>query len=188
MTPGVEPAAGLLLVASPELVDPNFVDTVVLLLDVNDDGALGVVLNRPGDVPVDDILEPWGDVVDAPEVLFRGGPVGADGALAVALSTAGGEDGAGFRIVAGRLGLLDLDTPSELVVGTIERLRLFVGYAGWGAGQLQGEIAREDWYVVPSTYDDVFGADSGGLSRRVLKRQPGELALHATRPADASLN
>jgi putative transcriptional regulator len=106
----------------------------------------------------------------------------------VALAADGGEDGAGFKVVEGRLGLLDVDTPSELLVGTIERLRIFVGYAGWGAGQLQGEIARDDWYVVPSTYDDVFGPDCSGLSRRVLKRQPGELALHATRPADTSLN
>ncbi|GAB2975960.1 YqgE/AlgH family protein [Nocardioides montaniterrae] len=189
MTPGLDPAPGLLLVASPELVDPNFADTVVLLLEVNDEGAFGVVLNRPTQIPVDDILAPWGDVVDFPEVLFSGGPVGTDGALAVALDDDADQGGcAGFRAVAGNLGILDLDTPPELVVGAIDRLRVFVGYAGWGAGQLQGEIAREDWYVVPSMYDDVFGPDATGLSRRVLRRQPGELALHATRPADPAMN
>jgi putative transcriptional regulator len=175
-------------VASPELLDPNFAETVVLLLDVNDEGALGVVLNRPSHVPVDQVLEPWGDVVDEPEVVYQGGPVGTDGALAVALAAEGGAGGAGFREVSGGLGLLDLDTPAELVTGTIERLRIFVGYAGWGAGQLQGEIARGDWYVVPATYDDVFGPDPTGLNRRVLRRQPGDLALHATRPADPDLN
>lgn len=188
MTTGPDPAPGLLLVASPELLDPHFAETVVLLLDVNDDGALGVVLNRPTDVPVEQILGAWGDVVESPEVAFQGGPVGNDGALAVALAIGGGEDGAGFRPVEGRLGLLDLDTPTELVTGTIDRLRIFVGYAGWGAGQLQGEIANGDWYVVPATYDDVFGPDSAGLNRRVLRRQPGDLALHATRPTDPEMN
>jgi len=177
----------LLLVASPELSDPNFADTVVLLLDADDDGALGVVLNRPSRVPVEQVLDAWGDVVDDPEVLFQGGPVGTDGALAVALAS--DPDGAaGFRAVSGPLGILDLDTPTALVVGTVERLRIFAGYAGWGAGQLEGEIARGDWYVVPATYDDVFAADTLGLSRRVLRRQPGELAMHATRPADPALN
>jgi putative transcriptional regulator len=77
-------ASGVLLVATPALQDPNFADTVVLLLDVSDEGALGVVLNRPSQVLVSDVLEPWGDVVAEPEVLFQGGPVGTDGALAVA--------------------------------------------------------------------------------------------------------
>lgn len=188
MRTGPDPAPGLLLVASPELLDPHFVDTVVLLLDVNDEGALGVVLNRPSQVPVEQILAAWGDVVEPPEVVFQGGPVGNDGALAVALAAGTGEDGAGFRTVDGRLGLLDLDTPTELVTGTIDRLRIFVGYAGWGASQLQGEIARGDWYVVPASYDDVFGPDPTALNRRVLRRQPGDLALHATRPADPDMN
>ena len=77
--------AGMLLVATPTLVDPNFADTVVLLLDVDDNGALGVVLNRPTAVPVAEVLADWGDVVAQPEVLFRGGPVSTEGALAVAL-------------------------------------------------------------------------------------------------------
>ena len=81
---GMQLASGMLLVATPALQDPNFADTVVLLLDVNDEGALGVVLNRPSQVLVADVLEPWREVVAEPEVLFRGGPVGTDGALAVA--------------------------------------------------------------------------------------------------------
>ncbi|MCB0909694.1 MAG: YqgE/AlgH family protein, partial [Nocardioidaceae bacterium] len=65
-------AAGVLLVATPALVDPNFTDTVVLLLDVDDNGALGVILNRPSPVPVAEVLEAWGSVVVEPDVLFRG--------------------------------------------------------------------------------------------------------------------
>ncbi len=80
---GMQVSPGMLLVATSALQDPNFADTVVLLLDVSDDGALGVVLNRPSPILVVDVLEPWRDVVAEPEVLFRGGPVGVDGAIAV---------------------------------------------------------------------------------------------------------
>ncbi|WP_312855967.1 YqgE/AlgH family protein [Nocardioides stalactiti] len=181
-------AAGMLLLASPDLLDPNFVDAVVLLLDVNDDGALGVVLNRPSALPVSEVLADWGDVVEEPEVLFQGGPVSADGALAVALASPGGESAVGFRVVVDRLGLLDLDTPAELVAGTVERLRIFAGYAGWGAGQLQDEIEEGSWYVVPGQPDDAFRLDTRDLWRQVMRRQPGDLAFHATRPADPDLN
>lgn len=180
--------AGMLLLASPELLDPNFVDAVVLLLDYNEEGALGVVLNRPTVLPVADVLGDWGDVVEEPEVLFQGGPVATDGALAVALAAPGGENGAGFQPVLDRLGLLDLDTPAELVQGTVDRLRIFAGYAGWGTGQLEAEIEEGAWYVVPAQVDDIFGADTRDLWRQVMRRQPGDLALHATRPADPDLN
>lgn len=178
----------MLLLASPALLDPNFVDTVILLLDVNAEGALGVVLNRPSGLAVSEVLGSWGDVVEEPEVLFHGGPVSTDGALAVALATAGGEDALGFRSVADRLGLLDLDTPAELVVGTIERLRIFAGYAGWGAEQLAAEIEEGSWYVVPGEVPDAFRVDPTELKRDVLRRQPGELAWHSTRPVDPDLN
>ncbi|HWJ08974.1 MAG TPA: YqgE/AlgH family protein [Nocardioides sp.] len=181
-------AAGSLLLASPALLDPNFVDTVVLLLDVNDDGALGVVLNRPSALPVSEVLGEWGDVVDEPEVLFQGGPVSTDGALAVALASADGVDAAGFKAMWGRVGLLDLDTPRELVDGTVDRLRIFAGYAGWGAGQLQAEVAEGHWYVVPGRVEDVFAGEVPDLRRQVLRRQPGDLAMHANRPADPDLN
>lgn len=177
----------MLLLASPALLDPNFVDSVVLLLDVNPEGALGVILNRPSALPVAEVLGEWGDVVEEPEVLFQGGPVSADGALAVALATPGAES-PGFQPVKDRLGLLDLDTPTELVVGAVDRLRIFAGYAGWGAGQLQAEIEEGSWYVVPGHPDDVFLAETHDLWRQVMRRQPGDLALHATRPADPELN
>jgi putative transcriptional regulator len=90
--------------------------------------------------------------------------------------------------VAGDLGLVDLDTPVELITGSLTALRIFAGYAGWSAGQLEGEIARGDWYVVPGQPTDVFGEDAGHLWREVLRRQPGELAWHSTRPVDPDLN
>jgi putative transcriptional regulator len=179
---------GMLLVATPALLDPNFVDSVVLLLDADDEGALGVVLNRPSPVLVDDVLAGWGDVVAEPEVLFRGGPVSPEGALAVGLLTDPDDVPVGFRSVNGRLGVLDLDTPVELVDGSLAGLRVFAGYAGWGADQLRGEIEEGSWYVVPAELSDVFRGDPSGLWRDVLRRQPGELAWHSTRPADPDLN
>ncbi|MDN4160334.1 YqgE/AlgH family protein [Nocardioides sp. SOB72] len=180
--------AGMLLVATPALLDPNFADTVVLLLDVDAGGALGVVVNRPSPVAVSEVLAGWGDVVAEPEVLFSGGPVGPEGALAVALLRDADDAPVGFRAVDGRLGLLDLDTPVELVEGTLAGLRIFAGYAGWGADQLEDEVEEGSWYVVPAEPADAFRLDPDGLWRDVMRRQPGELAWHATRPADPDLN
>lgn len=179
---------GTLLVASPELMDPNFSDTVVLMLDVDDGGALGVVLNRPSPLLVSEVLVEWRDVVGEPEVLFRGGPVGTEGALALALLADSDDVPVGFREVFGRVGVLDLDTPVELVDGSLAGLRIFAGYAGWGADQLRNEVARGDWYVLDAEVLDVFRADPSDLWRDVLRRQPGELAWHSTRPADPELN
>jgi putative transcriptional regulator len=183
-----EVQAGMLLVATPALLDPNFADTVVLLLDVDENGALGVVLNRPSGVPVAEVLEGWGEVVAEPEVLFHGGPVSTEGALAVALLRAEDDVPVGFREITGQLGLVDLDTPVELLDGSLQGLRIFAGYAGWGAAQLDGEIAEGSWYVVPSQPFDVFRIDPAELWRDVLRRQPGELAWHSTRPVDPDLN
>lgn len=187
-TEGTELREGMLLLATPALLDPNFVHTVVLMLDVNDEGALGVVLNRPTGLAVAEVLGGWADVVAEPEVLFQGGPVETDGALAVAMLSSSIDDNVGFRGVSGQLGLLDLDTPVELVTGSLDGLRIFAGYAGWGAGQLQAEIDEGHWYVVPGQPEDVFRSDAGDLWRDVLRRQPGDLAMHSTRPVDPDLN
>jgi putative transcriptional regulator len=178
----------MLLLATPVLLDPNFVEAVVLVLDVNEEGALGVVLNRPTALAVSEVLAGWGEVVAEPEVLFQGGPVETDGALAVAMLSSSGDDAVGFRGVTGQLGLLDLDTPVELVTSSLDGLRIFAGYAGWGAGQLQQEIDEGHWYVVPGLPEDVFRSDASDLWRDVLRRQPGDLALHSTRPVDPDLN
>ena len=183
-----EVQAGMLLVATPALLDPNFADTVVLLLDVDENGALGVVLNRPTAVAVADVLADWRDVVAEPEVLFRGGPVSTEGALAVGRLRRSDDVPVGFREVAGPIGVVDLDTPVELVDGTLQGLRIFAGYAGWGAQQLVAEIEEGSWYVVPGHPQDAFRCDPDELWRDVLRRQPGELAWHSTRPVDPDLN
>jgi putative transcriptional regulator len=188
LDPTPEVRAGMLLVATPQLLDPNFVDTVVLMLDVDDGGALGVVLNRPSGVPLAEVLEPWSEVASEPEVLFQGGPVSTEGALGVALLRDRDDVPVGFREVDGPLGLVDLDTPVELVTGSLAGMRVFAGYAGWGADQLAEEIDEGSWYVVQGEHVDVFRLDPEELWRDVLRRQPGELAWHSTRPVDPELN
>ena len=178
----------MLLVATRALLDPNFADTVVLILDVDDDGALGVVINRPSAVPVAQVLDGWAEVVDEPDTLFVGGPVSPEGALAVGLLRPGADEPAGFRGFAGRMGLVDLDTPVEEMDASLAGMRIFAGYAGWGAGQLDAEIEEGSWYVVPGETLDVFRHDTSTLWRDVLRRQPGELAWSSTRPMDPELN
>ncbi|MDQ1641551.1 MAG: putative transcriptional regulator [Actinomycetota bacterium] len=180
---------GRLLVAAPALTEATFVRTVVLLLDHDADGALGVVVNRPTPVDVSEVLPSWQPYATTPGVLFQGGPVSLDSALGLASVSGGTEDEPiGWRRVAGALGLLDLDAPPEVVAGEMAALRIFAGYAGWGAGQLEMELAEGSWYVVAAQPDDAFSADPAGLWRAVLRRQTGELALLSTYPADPSLN
>lgn len=184
-----DPAPGRLLVATPLLVDPHFAHTVVLLLDHDDDGSLGVVLNRPTAVAVSSVLADWSNSVTAPEVLFEGGPVSTDAALALASVPVGpASEPVGFRRLFGATGLIDLDTPREVLAPALTKLRVFAGYAGWGSGQLAAEVEEGSWYVVDSRPDDVFTAEPGRLWSRVLRRQPGELAWVSTKPLDPTLN
>lgn len=178
----------MLLVAAPALTDPNFTETVVLLLDSDEEGALGVVVNRPSPVLVADVLEVWRDVVTEPDVLFHGGPVSTDGALALAVPRDPDAPPVGFREVVAGLGVVDLDTPVELLAEGVASFRIFVGYAGWGPGQLEAEIEEGSWFVVPGTAADAFADDPHELRRDVLRRQPGSLAWVSTRPADPTQN
>ena len=190
----VSSLTGRLLVATPVLSDPNFDRAVVLLLDHDEDGSLGVVLNRPTPVGVGDILEAWADLAGAPGVVFQGGPVSLDAALGVAVVPSGGDlrddsDGPlGWRRVHGAIGLVDLEAPPELLAAELGSLRIFAGYAGWGAGQLEEEVAEGAWYVVESEPGDVSSPAPEGLWRSVLRRQRSELAMVATYPDDATLN
>lgn len=179
--------AGRLLVAAPALMDPNFARSVVLVLEHNDDGALGVVVNRATSVPIGDVLPTWSALVSAPAVLFHGGPVALDSALGLGRAQGGG-DLVGWRELSGESGLVDLDTPTELIADVLSEMRIFAGYSGWGVGQLELEIHTGSWFVVESSTDDAFSAEPDSLWRTVLRRQRGELALVSTYPDDPALN
>ncbi len=188
-----ESLTGRLLVATPVLADPNFRRTVVLIVEHEPaEGTLGVVLNRPTDVPVGRVLEPWSQLVTGPSVVFRGGPVAPDSALAIAL-VPGDAEPLGWHSLAAdpamsRLGLVDLDAPPDLLAPAINRLRVYAGYAGWAPGQLKAEIDEGAWYVISAEPSDVFAAEPGGLWSTVLRRQGGEMAFTATFPDDPDLN
>jgi len=140
---------GRLLVATPALRDPNFVRTVVLILDHDSDGTLGVVINRPTEMPVTSVLASWNDFVCPPDVLFQGGPVSTNSALGLAEVTVGVPDEpVGWRRLYGRLGLIDLDTPPELVSGGVGSIRVFSGFSGWPAGPPARGIGEGGWNVV----------------------------------------
>ena len=119
------PAPGRLLVATPALTDPHFARAVVLLLDHDEDGSLGVVLNRPTAVEVGSVLPDWSSSADPPEVLFEGGPVSPDAALALALvPRLDAPDPIGFRRLFDDTGVIDLDTPVEVIGPAMTRMRI----------------------------------------------------------------
>lgn len=190
MQSDVEIEPGVLLVAAPTLLDPNFRRTVVYVIDHRTEGTLGVILNRPSDVSVLDVLPAWGPHVSRPQAVFVGGPVEQRTALCLtALRT--GEDVAkldGLVEVCGPVALVDLDIDPVPLLPKVRGLRVFAGYAGWDEGQLVEEIARGDWFVVPALPDDVLNPPGRDLWAKVLRRQGLPLALFATHPGDASRN
>lgn len=178
---------GRLVVATPSLRDPNFLRTVVLLIDHGPGGAVGVVLNRPSTTPVGDPLPQWVERAAAPAVVFVGGPVQSQSAICLARSAAG-EQREGWHPLFHRLGTVDLGIEPGLIGVDIDALRVFAGYAGWGPGQLEGEIAAGAWWVVRSVEDDAMSGEPALLWRSVLKRQSGALAAAANFPPDLSVN
>jgi putative transcriptional regulator len=188
-----ESLSGRLLVATPLLGDPNFRRTVILIVeDEPEEGTLGVVLNRPTEVQVGQVLESWTELVTGPTVVFRGGPVAPNSALALALAQ-GEDEPLGWRSLDGsalmsRIGLVDLEAPPELLAGGITSLRVFAGYAGWGPGQLRAEIEEGAWYVLTGEPTDAFLAEPERLWGAVLRRQGGDFAIVATYPDDPMLN
>lgn len=187
----MQPPPGSLLIASATLLDPNFTRCVLLVLDSDSNGSLGVILNRPSEVPVDEVLASWRDVATTPPVLFRGGPVELDAALAVGSMSGSLRDAdlpSGWRPLTGALGIIDLDSSPDEFLGKLTALRVYAGYTGWGADQLEGEIAEGSWHVVPALGGDVFSSAPDRLWRDVLRRQPSPLSMLATLPEDASLN
>ena len=177
--------------ASTKLGDPNFERAVVLVLDHGDDGALGVVLNRPTQVPVGEILEPWTDQsrLAPPAVVFRGGPVSPDAVIGLArAATPEAASAATWRAVVSTVGTVDLSVPPEHQPVDLRGARLFSGYAGWAPDQLEAELAEGAWFVLDALAADVFCTEPDRLWHDVVRRQGGELSLLAAYPSHPSLN
>jgi putative transcriptional regulator len=188
MPPMGESLAGKLLVATPALLDENFYRTVVLLLAHDDNGAFGIVLNRPLDSSaVGDHIPAWEEHVAAPGRIFAGGPVEPAMALGLAAAAADSEP-EGWMPMTDGYGLIDLgSTPDSLDV-VVQRVRVFTGYAGWGAGQVEGEVAANAWFVLDAEPGDAFTAEPHTLWRRVLERQRSDLRMYALFPEDPRQN
>ena len=183
----IKDLSGSLLVATPQFQEGVFCRSVVLVLHHDEEGAQGVVLNRPMDARVDAVLPDWQAHATAPSVLFEGGPVGLDSALGL-VTVPGDVEPLGVKRLFRGLGLVDLDTPPAIVVPEVAGLRIFAGYAGWSPGQLEDEVRSGSWYVVESEGRDAFDADPEQLWARVLRRQRDHLAFVATFPTDPEMN
>ncbi|MGY1916854.1 YqgE/AlgH family protein [Blastococcus sp. SYSU DS0973] len=172
----------------PVLTDPTFAGTVVYVLDHSDTGTLGVVLGRPSQVEIRDVLPGWSELAVAPGVFHVGGPCETDTALCLATAPAD-VPAPGLRPVAGDVHLVDLDADPEALVGLLSGLRVFAGYAGWSPGQLAGELAEGAWACVPSRPGDVLAGLSGPqLWRQVMGRQTGRLAVLSSATTDPTVN
>ncbi|KIR66793.1 YqgE/AlgH family protein [Micromonospora harpali] len=179
---------GRLLVATPTLKDPNFDRTVVLLVAHEPGGALGVVLNRATEVPVADVLGDWSDLAREPAVLFEGGPVQPDSAICLARMRNPVKRLRGFHQVSGAVGTIDLSVDPERMRESIGGIRVFAGYSGWGAGQLEQEIEDGSWFVLDALPGDAFVDRPDDLWPMVLRRQGGMMAAVAHFPPDVALN
>ncbi len=181
-----ESLRGRLLVAAPPLVDPNFDRTVVLVLEHGPDGALGIVLNRPTGTDLGEVLPEWRALASEPAVVFTGGPVAGDAVIALARGQLGRVESF-VEVVAG-IGTIDLGLDPLDLGAPLASLRVFVGYAGWAPGQLEGELEQGAWFVVPFDHDDPFVADPETMWRAVLRRQHGRLSVFANYPDDLTAN
>jgi putative transcriptional regulator len=175
---------GKLLIASPALADPNFARTVVLITEHGEEGAMGVVLNRPSETEVNEVAPELGEIVE-PGPVFIGGPVQPQ-ALVVLAEFA--DPSAAAWIVAADVGFVSAEVEREELEPAIRRGRVYAGYSGWGAGQLEGELEEDAWIVEAPLPAELFPDDPRALWQDVLARKGGQYALIARMPEDPSLN
>jgi putative transcriptional regulator len=191
-----ESLTGRLLVATPALREPTFARTVIAMLEHGETtGAIGVVINRTIEAPIADVLPSVADLASGPAVLFDGGPVAPQTAIALGMVAPGAEPDGWSPVglspaegIAPPLVTVDLDHDPALLAATLTALRVFVGYAGGSPGPLEGEIAEGSWYVVDRLPHDCFTADPDRLWSAVLHRQPWPLSAVAVCPLDPSMN
>jgi putative transcriptional regulator len=181
---------GTLLVAAPSLVDPNFRRTVVYLIAHGEEGTVGVVLNRPSETAVFNVLPGWAGHASRPPAVYVGGPVQTSAAMCLGVCRAGVDADAlpSTARVTGPVVLVDLDAEPDEIIADLKGLRIFAGHAGWGAAQLSEEIAEGAWHVLDGLPDDVLAGPRVDLWFRVLRRQPMPLTLEAYHPGDLSRN
>lgn len=175
-----------LLVSVPATGDDNFDRTVVYVIDHDDAGAIGVVLNRPAELSVPEVLDlgvPWA----SPGVVFGGGPVSPEALILLGRRGLDSEM-RGVAPVGGAVAVVAADAVERGEVEGVDLLRAYAGYAGWAPRQLDAELGAGVWVVLDALPDDVFCAEPDDLWRAVLARQGGRLAAIARYPTDPNLN
>jgi putative transcriptional regulator len=181
----MESVRGQLLVAGPALLDPNFWRTVVLVVEHNEEGALGLVLNRPSETSVAEAVPQLETLLDPEDHLFIGGPVQPSAVIVLAEF----EEATDAALLAfDDVGVLGTSESSDELSAGVRAGRAFLGHAGWGPGQLDGELERGDWILEPAQLGDAFSTDAAALWSEVLTRKGGSYALLARMPADPSMN
>ncbi len=181
----IDSMRGQLLIAGATLPDPNFARTVVLICEHSEDGALGLVLNRPGELVVGESAPELAILTGEDAIIDQGGPVQPDALLVLAEFDEPSH--AGISII-GNVGLVGDGSEIDELPLLTQRVRIFAGYAGWGPGQLDAELERDDWFVAPAGVDDIFNPDADELWSRVLSRKGAHFALVARMPIDPSVN
>ena len=180
----MESLRGHLLISSGGLFDPNFRHTVVLVGEHNEEGALGVVLNRALDVTVQDAVPVLGDLVPADEPLFQGGPVQPTSPVLLAELA---DPQLADVLVFGSVGFLVGEVSDDVRPGILQA-RVFAGYSGWAPGQLEAEMVADSWILEPAEEDDVFTDAPDLLWSRVLERKGPEYRRLSRMPYDPSMN
>ena len=179
---------GRLLVATPLLREPTFARTVILLLQHDaEEGAFGLVLNRPEAADIGEVVPSVADLVSRPPVLFSGGPVSPMTAIALGLAANGAPE-EGWAPVAPPIVSVDLDHDPALLAASLRAMRVFSGYAGWASGQLEDEVREGAWYVVDALPGDPFLDQPSLLWSTVLRRQGWPLSAVAVCPVDPTMN
>lgn len=180
----METLRGQLIVASPELEDPNFQRTVVLITEHGEEGAMGIVLNRPSDAEVADVVPDLATIA-TDEPIFVGGPVQPDALVVLGEFS---DPAKAAWIVVSEVGLVSAATDLEDLPDAVRRGRVYAGFSGWGPGQLEAELEEESWFVEAPIPRELFPDDPATLWSDVLERKGGQYALVARMPEDPSLN
>jgi len=175
---------GKLLIASPALIDPNFARTVVFVTEHSEDGAMGIVLNRPSDTSVESVVPELAEIAGG-EPIYVGGPVQPE--ALVLLAEFSNLEAAAWIVVAD-VGLASADVDLDELAASVRRGRVCAGYSGWGAGQLEAEMDVDSWIAEPPLPAELFPEDPATLWSDVLARKGGQYALVARMPADPSVN
>ena len=176
---------GQLLIASASLVDPNFHRTVVLVTEHAEEGAMGVVLNRRSSISVSEAVPHLGSLTGDDDWVYLGGPVQPEAVVALAELE---DESAAAALAFGEVGFLPSDADPDEIAPAVRRVRVFAGYAGWAAGQLESELEESAWILEPAEPEDVFSSAPESLWSEVLRRKGGPYAVLALMPPDPSMN